>query len=389
MLRRLSGLLVILAVVGAACGGDNGTDADSATASAPQAEVEETAARPDQPSVGDCFNAPPGEDQGLTQIDEGATSGIEVVPCGSDHEYEVYALTSFACDDSDSIAALALHLAVAQDSLPDLVVKTFYDARWEYFACAVSSSDVETTKSGSTGLDESEQQTTSAESADEAATSTPPPTNTSALPSYEEILATYPADVELCTTEAEVIGQNADGSLQIEVAGGTFVIDGQMAFPCFGMRLATPIEVSLHGTDYPAGSVLVVDPAIDPTALDAGVEMGQAVVIKAEGFSITVGPTGGTWNLAAGAGLIAIDEFVTPTPSLSPAPDGQGSGPLPEPYTYGLSEQEALELAAANGLTARVTVRDDMWLPETDEYVSGRLNFIVEGGLVVDGWVEL
>ena len=141
--RYLLMFLTVLALLVNACGGGNGSDTTSPKPSSLDEEPGVITERPNQPSVGDCFNSPPGEDQGLLQVDEGATSGIEIVPCASDHDYEVYALSaSGICNDAESVADLADHLGISEDSIdPDLRIRMFYDGRWENIACAIPSSD--------------------------------------------------------------------------------------------------------------------------------------------------------------------------------------------------------------------------------------------------------
>ncbi len=66
--------------------------------------------------------------------------------------------------------------------------------------------------------------TTSVTAATTTTSSTTLATTTSStsplLPTYVEVVATYPADVILCTTEAELNQQNPDGSLEITIKEG-------------------------------------------------------------------------------------------------------------------------------------------------------------------------
>lgn len=95
-------------------------------------------------------------------------------------------------------------------------------------------------------------------------TSTPAPTDTpnpkANLPTYSEIIKTYPAGVELCTTVAslEAVGENGSWLLN----GDIQIKDNQMQVQCYG----TKITVNLEGVDlildnviYSKGALLTVD----------------------------------------------------------------------------------------------------------------------------------
>jgi hypothetical protein len=245
--------------------------------------------------------------------------------------------------------------------------------------------------------------TIAASSADTAALDV---TNT--LPSYDEVVAQYPGDSLICDLEAKVIALGADGSWDLEIGAadlfGDFEVEGitilgpndgaVVWFPCWGMRLGLEVPVEVDGSQYAAGMVLVVGPETDQAVLGVGLPLdGTAVVVVAqdivdaspvgvgEDFAVLTGSIEASWQPPAGLDLTAIDEKAFVPPSES------SIAPLPYEYA-GLAEEAALDLAAETNLVARVTVRNGEWLPETEETLSGRLNFIVEDGIVVDGWIE-
>lgn len=95
-------------------------------------------------------------------------------------------------------------------------------------------------------------------------TFTPAPTDTpnpkANLPTYSEIIKTYPAGVELCTTEASLEGIGGNGSWLLN--GDIQIKDNQMQVQCYG----TKITVNLEGVDlildnviYSKGALLTVD----------------------------------------------------------------------------------------------------------------------------------
>lgn len=102
------------------------------------------------------------------------------------------------------------------------------------------------------------------------ATSTPEPAATPAptdtpnpkanLPSYSEIIKTYPAGVELCTTEALLEGIGGNGSWLLN--GDIQVKDNQMQVKCFGTKITVNVEggdVIIDGVIYSKGALLTVD----------------------------------------------------------------------------------------------------------------------------------
>lgn len=77
------------------------------------------------------------------------------------------------------------------------------------------------------------------------------------LPSYSEVIATYPPDADLCNTDATVIG-GSDGSWKVK--GTVSIRNGKFTYHCLGAKITLAIDTTWDdGNDYPAGTLLTVD----------------------------------------------------------------------------------------------------------------------------------
>ncbi len=78
------------------------------------------------------------------------------------------------------------------------------------------------------------------------------------LPTYEEVVSSYPDGVPLCPTDAEIVGGDDQG---LSLAGGTIAVnqDGVQRYQCFGTKLTVRKKVTLKGKTYPPGAKLTVD----------------------------------------------------------------------------------------------------------------------------------
>lgn len=95
-------------------------------------------------------------------------------------------------------------------------------------------------------------------------TFTPAPTDTpnpkANLPTYSEIIKTYPAGVELCTTEASLEGIGGNGSWLLN--GDIQIKDNQMQVQCYGTKITVNVEggdLVLDNVMYSKGALLTVD----------------------------------------------------------------------------------------------------------------------------------
>ncbi len=91
-----------------------------------------------------------------------------------------------------------------------------------------------------------------------AFTNTPDPR--ADLPSYSEIVDTYPAGVELCKTEAALEGISANGTWFLN--GDIQIKDNQMQVKCYGTKITVNVEggdVIIDGVIYAKGALLTVD----------------------------------------------------------------------------------------------------------------------------------
>ena len=83
-------------------------------------------------------------------------------------------------------------------------------------------------------------------------------TSVKPLPSYEEIVNSYPDGVPLCPTEADIVGGDDQG---LSLEGGSIAVneDGVQRYQCFGTKLTVRKKVTLKGKTYRPGTKLTVD----------------------------------------------------------------------------------------------------------------------------------
>jgi hypothetical protein len=170
------------------------------------------------------------------------------------------------------------------------------------------------------------------------------------------VVATYPADVILCTTEAELNQQNPDGSLEITIKEGALVIGDDLQFPCWGMRFHLLAEATLDDMQYAAGSVLAVGPDADPSGL-------SDVVPPSAGTKTMLGqPLPGSWDYTGGMDWVQIGELTsspiatapdtTQTTSLGPTTADDGSTAEPtEGFTSYVDEDAGFSIAVPESWT--------------------------------------
>lgn len=76
----------------------------------------------------------------------------------------------------------------------------------------------------------------------------------SALPTYTEVVATYPASANTCDTEATLSRSGykvTNGSIQFS--------NGQFQVICYGVKVTVKERTSIQGTTYAPGTKLTVD----------------------------------------------------------------------------------------------------------------------------------
>jgi len=78
------------------------------------------------------------------------------------------------------------------------------------------------------------------------------------LPTYEEVVKTYPDGVPLCETEADIVGGNDQ---QLSLGGGYIAVndDGVQRYQCYGTKLTVRKKVTLKGKTYQPETRLTVD----------------------------------------------------------------------------------------------------------------------------------
>lgn len=78
------------------------------------------------------------------------------------------------------------------------------------------------------------------------------------LPTYEQVVKTYPDGVPLCGTEADVVGGD-DQQLALGDGYIAFNDDGEKRYQCYGTKLTVRKKVTLKGKTYQPGTKLTVD----------------------------------------------------------------------------------------------------------------------------------
>ena len=83
----------------------------------------------------------------------------------------------------------------------------------------------------------------------------------SSLPTYSEVVATYPANANTCDTEAVI---KPGGSYSV-TGGSIQMVNGQFRVPCYGIKVTVKQRVSIKGKTYVAGTKLTVDKNMELT----------------------------------------------------------------------------------------------------------------------------
>lgn len=83
-------------------------------------------------------------------------------------------------------------------------------------------------------------------------------TITSALPTYSEVVSTYPPDAALIQTEADILGGD-DSGLQLGNIVDLAMVDGQFVYQSYGTKLTVRATITLEGKTYQPGAKLTVD----------------------------------------------------------------------------------------------------------------------------------
>jgi membrane protein involved in colicin uptake len=78
------------------------------------------------------------------------------------------------------------------------------------------------------------------------------------LPKYSQVLSTYPAGTDLCSTEADIMGGDDNG---VSLGGGSGVSmrNGSFVYKYYGTKLTVKVTVTLGGKTYSPGTKLTVD----------------------------------------------------------------------------------------------------------------------------------
>jgi hypothetical protein len=84
----------------------------------------------------------------------------------------------------------------------------------------------------------------------------PPATLDPSLPTYSEVLATYPPGADFCNTDAFIKGGDDNG---LSLSGTISMRNNRFVYQCYGTKLTAGVEVTLEGRTYLVGTKLTVD----------------------------------------------------------------------------------------------------------------------------------
>jgi hypothetical protein len=89
-------------------------------------------------------------------------------------------------------------------------------------------------------------------------TETPLPTLTPTpdMPTYSQVLSTYPASADLCQTDADITGGGDDGLM---LSGTISMRNDGFVYQCHGTKLTVTVAITLDGKTYEPGAKLTVD----------------------------------------------------------------------------------------------------------------------------------
>ena len=92
-------------------------------------------------------------------------------------------------------------------------------------------------------------------------TSIPTQMATPSIPTYSQVVRTYAANANLCTTECTVIAET-QGEWLLEVGEGQRgieIINNKPQVQCYGTKVKLNVSVIIDGKTYQAGAKLTVD----------------------------------------------------------------------------------------------------------------------------------
>ena len=96
------------------------------------------------------------------------------------------------------------------------------------------------------------------------------------IPSYSDVLKTYPADADICTNKTHVTGVNQDGSWKIVIPSDTKlkIVDGKLVLDftlnCYGVQVTLDVPVTIGSKTYPPGTKLTRDKDLEWVEVSSG-----------------------------------------------------------------------------------------------------------------------
>jgi hypothetical protein len=86
----------------------------------------------------------------------------------------------------------------------------------------------------------------------------------SSLPTYSEVVATYPANVDKCDSVANLTAKG------YEVTGGSIQMrNSEIVMPCYGVRITVKQLTSVKGKKYKVGTKLTVNTKMNLTPVSS------------------------------------------------------------------------------------------------------------------------
>ena len=86
----------------------------------------------------------------------------------------------------------------------------------------------------------------------------------SSLPTYSEVVATYPANVDKCDSVANLMAKG------YEVTGGSIQMrNSEIVMPCYGVRITVKQLTSVKGKKYKVGTKLTVNTKMNLTPVSS------------------------------------------------------------------------------------------------------------------------
>jgi tetratricopeptide (TPR) repeat protein len=85
------------------------------------------------------------------------------------------------------------------------------------------------------------------------------PSSPITLPSYSQVVETYPEGTELCCLEANITDQTEETGLTLSNIKCLPLFGGDIQFQCYGAKLTLDVPITIDGKRFDVGAKLTVD----------------------------------------------------------------------------------------------------------------------------------